>query len=304
MKKNPRLRKIRHLLEYALAAPFFLIIPHLPRKWIRSLGKTLGLLGYRLIGRRRKIALSNLELAYGAALTGPERHELVRRVFIHFATAALDFLWSSRLSADTFGQLVEIDKAGLDLLKKAGRKNRGVLFLAAHMGHWELLALVHGFLNIGTLHVVARRLDNPYLDAKINAIRCRSGTKVIYKNRAANSILRALRQNEMVGILLDQNTSQGPAFVNFFGHPAATTKAIAAFAIATGAPILPAFCLPLPNGRYRLECGPEIEYRLSDNREKDIMDLTQLCTSIIEDRIRKEPQHWLWLHQRWKHRPS
>src|SRR5262249_28678278 len=142
------------------------------------------------------------------------------------------------------------------------------------------------------------------LDQTINAIRCRSGTKVVYKNKAANSILRALKHNEMVGILLDQNTSKNPAFVNFFGHPAGTTKAIAAFALATGAPILPAFCLPLPDGRYRLQCGPEIEYQETEDREKDILELTQRCTAVIEDQVRKTPQFWLWLHQRWKHRPS
>jgi KDO2-lipid IV(A) lauroyltransferase len=301
MKKHPFLRKIRHLLEYGLALPFFLIVPRLPRRWIHPLGKGLGLLGYRMIGRRRKIALDNLGLAYGPTMTESEREALVRRVFIHFATAALDFLWSTRISAENFGELVEIDPAGLALLKKASDKGRGVLFLAAHMGHWELLAIVHGFLKFGPLNIVARRLDNPYLDRRINAIRCRSGSKVIYKDRAAGQILRALKQNGMAGILLDQNTSQGYVFVNFFGHPAATNKAIAAFALATGAPILSAFCLPLPDGRYRLQCGPEIEFQASDDREKDIIELTQRCTSVIEDQIRKAPHCWLWLHQRWKH---
>jgi KDO2-lipid IV(A) lauroyltransferase len=228
-----------------------------------------------MIGRRRKIALANLELAYGPTMTESERHILIRQVFIHFATAALDFLWSTRLSAETIGELVEIDPAGLALLKKVSDKGQGVLFLAAHMGHWELLAIVHGFLKVGPLNIVARRLDNPYLDRRIHAIRCRSGTKLIYKDRAASQILRALKRNEMAGILLDQNTSQGHVFVNFFGHPAATNKAIATFALATDAPILSAFCLPLPDGRYRLQCGPEIEFQASDDREKDIVELTQ-----------------------------
>jgi len=304
MKKHPFFRAIRHLLEYALALPFFLIVPHLPRSWIRPLGKGLGLLSYRLIGRRRRIALDNLELAYGPAMTELERQTLVRQVFIHFATAALDFLWASRLSAQTLGEFVEIDKDGLDLLKKALDKGRGVLLLAFHMGHWELLPMVHGYYGIGQLYGVARRLDNPYLDRRINAIRCRSGTKLIYKDRAASSILRALKQNEIIGIGLDQNTSRGHVFVDFFGHPAATTKALATFALATGAPILSVVCLPLTNGRYRLYYGPEIEYQVSDDREKDILELTQRCTSVIEKQIRKAPQYWLWLHQRWKHQPS
>jgi KDO2-lipid IV(A) lauroyltransferase len=304
MKRNPFFRKIRHLIEYAVALPFFLIIPRLPRSWIRSLGRSLGLLGYHLIGRRRKIALDNLKLAYGPTMTEPERETLVRQVFTYFATAALDLLWSTRLSAETIGELVEINPADLVLLKKVSARGSGVLFLAAHMGHWELLAVIHGFLKIGRLNIVARRLDNPYLDRRINSIRGRSGTKVIYKDRAAGQILRALQNNEMAGILLDQNTSKGHVFVNFFGHPAATSRAIAAFALATGATILSAFCLPLPDGRYRLQCGPEIEYQASDNREKDIVDLTQLCTSAIEDQIRKSPHCWLWLHQRWKHQQS
>lgn len=303
MKRHPFFRAVRHLLEYALALPFFLIVPYLPRSWIRSLGKCLGLLGYRLIGRRRRIALANLELAYGPAMTKSERQTLVRQVFIHFATAALDFLWASRLSVQTIGELVEIDEAGLALLKKALDKGRGVLLLAFHMGHWELWPAVHGYRGIGQLHGVARRLDNLYLDRRINAIRCRSGTKVIYKDRAASSILRALKRNEIIGIGLDQNASRGHVFVNFFGRPAATTKAIATFALATSAPILSAVCLPLPDGRYRLYYGPEIEYQETGDLEKDILELTQRCTSVIEDQIRKAPQYWLWLHQRWKHQP-
>jgi len=302
MKQHPR-KAVRYLLEYALALPFFLIVPHLPRRWIRRLGKGLGLLGYHLIGRRRRIALANLELAYGSAMTASERQALVRQVFIYFATAALDFLWASRLSAQTIGELVEIDADGLALLKKALEKGRGVLLLAFHMGHWELWPVVHGYRGIGQLYGVARRLDNPYLDRRVNAIRRRSGTKVIYKDRAANQILRALKRNEIIGIAVDQNTSRGHVFVNFFGRPAATTKAIATFALAAGAPILSVVCLPLSDGRYRLYYGPEIEYQETGDREKDILELTQRCTSVIEDQIRKAPQYWLWLHQRWKHRP-
>ncbi len=303
MKRRFSLKAVRYLLEYALALPFFVIIPHLPHSWIRSLGKGLGLVGYRLIGRRRRIALANLELAYGPAMTESERQTLVRQVFIHFATAALDFLWASRLSAQTIGELVEIDEAGLALLKKALDKGHGVLLLAFHMGHWELWPVVHGYCGIGQLHGVARRLDNLYLDRRINGIRCRSGTKVIYKDRAASSILRALKRNEIIGIGLDQNASRGHVFVNFFGRPAATSKAIATFALATSAPILSAVCLPLPDGRYRVYYGPEIEYQETGDREKDILELTQRCTSVIEDQIRKAPQYWLWLHQRWKHQP-
>jgi Kdo2-lipid IVA lauroyltransferase/acyltransferase len=303
MKRHPFFRAARHLLEYVAALPFFLIVPRLPRRWIGPLGRGLGLLGYHLIGRRRRIALANLELAYGPAMTASEREALARQVFIHFATAALDFLWASRLTAQSIGELVEIDAEGLSLLKKALDKGRGVLLLFFHMGHWELCPVVHGYRGIGQLHGVARRLDNPYLDWKINAVRLRSGTKVIYKDRAASSILRALKGNEIIGIGLDQNTSRGHVFVNFFGHPAATSKSIATFALATGAPILAAVCLPIPDGRYRVYYGPEIDYQETGDREKDIVELTQRCTSVIEEQIRKTPQYWLWLHQRWKHQP-
>jgi len=303
MKKHPFFKAIRHVTEYALALPFFLLIPYLPLRWIRSLGKGLGLLGYHLIGRRRKIALDNLESAYGPAMYTSERMALVRQVFIHFATAALEFLWATRLNAETIGELVELDEAGLAMVKKALEKGRGVLILGFHIGHWELLPVVHGYRGIGQLHGVARRVDNPYLDRRINAIRCRSGTKVIYKDQAGSQILRALKRNELVGIGLDQNTSRGHVFVNFFGRPAATNKAIATFALATGAPILSAVCLPLPDGRYRVYYGPEIEYQETGDREKDILELTRRCTSVIEDQIRKAPRYWLWLHQRWKHQP-
>ena len=182
--------------------------------------------------------------------------------------------------------------------QKAKEAGHGVLFATAHMGNWELSAFAHALMT-EPMNVVIRPLDDPKVDRLVEQRRRLSGNKLIEKKDGARAILRALQQNEAVGILMDQNTSlQEGVFVNFFGTPACANTAFAKIAHHTGAAIIPGFALWLENeNRYVLRFYPAVP--MTGDPTED----TQRLHAILEAVIREYPGQWLWIHRRWKTRP-
>jgi KDO2-lipid IV(A) lauroyltransferase len=178
-------------------------------------------------------------------------------------------------------------------------RGRGVLFFTGHFVYWELHAMVHAepFAPIG---VVARALDNPKLNELLQAIRERTGNTVVYRKGAIRDILRRLHAGQGVAVLIDQHVQPRDAvYVDFFGHPAATTPAVAALALRTGAPVVPVFALRIAPGRYRMIYGDPIEPPPADSVHA-VRDFTQRCTDVLEGYVRRYPDLWLWMHRRWR----
>ena len=159
--------------------------------------------------------------------------------------------------------------------------------------------------DFGKINVIARPLDNRLLEEELIKIRKKLGAAVIYKQQAARPILRALKDNAMVAILIDQNVVRNQAvFVDFFGKAAATTPGLAAFFLKTGSPVIPIFCYPARRGRYTVKILRPLDILLTGNDDKDVLKITQFCTKIIQNQIQENPNFWLWFHNRWKTRPE
>jgi KDO2-lipid IV(A) lauroyltransferase len=179
------------------------------------------------------------------------------------------------------------------------QEGRGVLIFTGHFGYWEMLALAHA-LRIGPMSVLARPLDNQQLDAMLEEIRTRTGNSVIPRRGAVRRILRELAAGRTVGILIDQHLHEADAVrVGFFQRPAATTSALAAIALRTGAPVIPVFALPLPHGRYRLIYEHPVQPPLADTPDA-VREFTQRCTDVLEMYVRRHPELWMWMHRRWR----
>jgi KDO2-lipid IV(A) lauroyltransferase len=191
---------------------------------------------------------------------------------------------------------------GLDYVREAHAKGKGVLILTLHMGNWEFLPI--SFISQGfKVTPLYRPLDSEPIDRFILTYRQRFGGKPISKRNSMRKILSALKRQECVGILLDQNTERkSSVFVDFFGHPASTNKGLALIALKTGAPVLPVYIVSC-GMRYEVVVGPQIPLINSGRKEDDILANTQAYNRIIESIIRKHPEQWLWIHQRWKTRP-
>jgi KDO2-lipid IV(A) lauroyltransferase len=176
---------------------------------------------------------------------------------------------------------------------------KGAIIFTGHFGYWELHGLAHALV-LPPLSVLARPLDNPLLNDLLEEIRAATGNKVIYRQGAMRRVLRALNANECVAILIDQHMHGADVVkVDFFNRPAATTSALAALALRTGAPLIPAFALPLPRGRYRMVYEHPVELPPADSPDP-IREVTQRCTDVLEMYVRRHPHLWLWMHRRWR----
>lgn len=258
-------------------------------------GKFLGLMLYYLWGKRREIALENVRMACSSGIITGKPEDIIRKNFEGLGRSIIEIvkIYFGRGK----GILDNIRFEGLENLEKAKDKGRGVIFITGHCGNWELLALATSF-KIIPISVVARRLNNPYLNSLIERLRSKYGNRVIYKKGALKEIIKTLRGNGSVGILIDQAVlPEEGIIVNFLGRPAWTTKMPVLIARKTGSPILPVFIK-------RNEKGQEItiypEVMLLSNNNESIAENTKRLSSYIEDYIRENPEQWLWIHRRWK----
>ena len=252
---------------------------------------------YHLVPRQRLIAAHNLRRAFPEKSDG-EIIRIVKGVYRNIGISAAEFFDIPRLTKENIAALVEAE--GVENCEKALAKGRGLLMFSAHFGNWELEAAAAALL-IKPAVVIYRTLDSPLLENLVLTVRSATGNTLLDKKRAMRAMLRTLNQNGIVGILIDQNMAwyEG-VFVDFFGRPACTTDGLALLALHTEAPVLPAYLVRLPDGRYRLVIGPEVEVIRTGDRDADVLANTQRFTKVIEQIVRRYPDQWFWVHQRWK----
>jgi Kdo2-lipid IVA lauroyltransferase/acyltransferase len=247
------------------------------------------------IPRLRRTALRNLELAYPEK-TSAERQAIAGEVFRSIGRLLYAFARFPRINLGNIADWIRYE--GLDHYLAAKKGGRGILVATAHFGNWELSAFAHALMT-EPMHVMIRPLDNSRIDALVEERRQLSGNHLIQKWDGARAVLRALQQNEAVGILMDQNTSlEEGTFVDFFGTPACANTAFAKIAARTGAAVIPGFAVwSEKEQRYVLRFYPPVE--MTGDAPAD----TQRLHTLLEQVIREHPGQWLWIHRRWKTRP-
>jgi KDO2-lipid IV(A) lauroyltransferase len=288
-------------LEYGAFKVLMFFFAVLPRFWCLGFGRALGTLAFRLDRYHRRIALANLRQAFGEEKSPAELRAIALDSFRRFGGTVADIFKLFQWSPADIAKLIDVE--GREILAEAVAGGKGVLVFSAHIGNWEIGSPV--ISEAGTFSVIARALDNPHLDRALLEFREGIGAHVIYKQQAAKKILQALRNAEIVAVLVDQNVLRREAvFVDFFGRPAGTTPALGAFHLRTGAPLLPVFCLPAAGNRYRLRILPPVAFVPGEDVGADVLKITGICTKIIETAIREDPASWLWIHDRWRSRPK
>lgn len=265
---------------------------------LARVGDVLGNLYALTGGRRREIIDFNLELAFPEK-SAAERRLLTRAVARHFARSALDAIRIQNLEPDEL--LAAVDIKGWENAERALARDRGVFFLTAHIGSWEVAALVTGLKLEKGLAVVNRPLDNPLLENELDRLRRLYGNHVFGKRNMVREMLMQLKRGGGVGILIDQRVrpDQGVE-VSFFGHPAWTHPVLARLAVRTGAAVVPTFALRERPGAYSLRYDAAVSVDELSEDERGDATLTTRFMKILEDAIRANPDQWLWYHDRWK----
>jgi len=291
--------------EYIAARTLVGAIGSMPRGLAVSAATLVSQIGYRALGRLRRIAERNLELALPG--TSPEqRQSIVKGTFENLGRMLADSSKFGSYTREDLDRLVSFDftpdqKAEHDRIRAEGR---GGILLSPHLGNWEMLVFAYSAM-YEPISYLARPLDNPLIEEMTHKTRTRFGNRPINKSNSVGEAVKVLRQGEILGILADVNAHpKEGVFVPFFGIQACTPAGPALLAMRTNAVIIPIACVwDEAARRYRVVQGKVIDPANTGDREADILSTTAAFTSEVERLVREYPEQWLWIHKRWKTRP-
>jgi KDO2-lipid IV(A) lauroyltransferase len=280
-----------------------LIIRFTPQRYLYRFANGISSLGYRFVGRHRRIALESLELAFGKEKNEEEREKIARDCFTFLAKSGVEIFYFINKPHEVKGFIQIVGKENLD---KALARGRGIILVSAHFGNFPLMLCrlsVEGYRVGGIIrHMRDERAEKMFL-----AARNKFNIKTIYsqpRDVCINKTLEALRNNELVFIPLDQNFGTGGVFVDFFGRKAATATGPIVLAQRTKAAVLPCFIVRQKDDRHKIIFEPAMEFEEGQTPRETVLINVQKLTRIIEAYIRQYPAEWGWIHRRWKSRPQ
>jgi len=292
MRRRPALR---NAIEFLLALAVLKSLEWTPLPLAHQLARGYTRLLDLALPRLRRVARDNLSMALPEA-SEERRRQIADGVFHSIARILVTFAKFPSIRRANLERWVRAE--GYEHVEQALRAGKGVLFATAHLGNWELSAFAHAWF-AAPMNVVARPLDNPWIDALVERRRALSGNRIVLKKDSARAILKALADNQEVGILIDQNAAlDSGVFVDFFGVPACAGSGFAKLAAHSGAAVIPGFALwSAQERRYVLRFYSPVP--ISGDAALD----TQALQTRLEAVIRDHPDQWLWIHRRWKTRP-
>jgi KDO2-lipid IV(A) lauroyltransferase len=279
------------------------VLERVPTPVLAAVFESLCSVAWAVDRRHRGYARINLGIAF-PGIGDRDARRITHRLYRGMGTGLAELIRMPRMDREYLESHIRIE--GAEHLERSRRETGlGCILMTGHFGNWELFAHALSLL-IEPISVVARSRDSGALDRAITERRRLSGNRVIRRDRAARSILAALRGKTHVGVLIDQDVPRGKGvFAPFFGLEASTTDGIARLALSTGANIHPAFIHRDPERKFRhvLRFGPAIPMDRAADREGEVLALTARCNEALERAIRIGPSDWMWIHRRWKTRP-
>ena len=273
----------------------------LPLRSARSLGRAIGHLAFVVLRSQRTLTLDNLRYAFGDGVVTPRQlRRIARGVFVNLGENVMEWLKLPRLSVSDLKRLIVCE--GSENLRQVLTKGQGAIVVSGHFGNWELMPMYVKSLGFEG-GVLARRLRYPEYESFLMTMRNQKGIPTITRG-SLKDVAKLLRNNQVVGMMPDQDIdSLDGVFVEFFGHPTYTPVGPAALSLMTGAAILPCFIIR-DGGRFRFVIEPPLSAPKTSDRAAALKELTQAWSSVLESYIRRHPDHWVWMHRRWKTKPS
>ncbi len=268
------------------------------------LGERLGNLAYVIARPQRRVAAVNLRIAF-PDISQAERQQILREACRNFGRMAAEFCRLGELTPENIAERVTFhDPDHWRRLQQTKVGKTGALVLTGHFGNWELLHIAIGLYG-APVHIIHRPFRNPLFSAFVERERARAGTVLISKRDAARPVIRALRDHGIVVVPFDQNaTGRWGVVADFFSVPASTHPGLARFVAMSEAPVFPAFLVRQGGSpRHEIHILPQVEVVRSDDRERDVAENTRRFNRVLEDMVRRHPDHWIWMHKRWRTRP-
>ncbi|MCI0698070.1 lysophospholipid acyltransferase family protein [candidate division KSB1 bacterium] len=300
------MRRLKHWLEYQGVLFLLFLAQTLPLTVVLFLGRMLGQFTFSILRIRRRVALENLAQAFPEK-TAAELKQIARRSYENFGTMMLEYLRLPRLSATELRQRIRFAMPQeQNPYEQALSLGKGAICMTGHFGNWEYMGALVASMQYPMIYLYQEQ-NNPYVDALIRDTRTKMNMPSIPRGAALRGILKALREKKFVAILADQDAGSNGIFVNFLGRPASTGRGPAAFVLKMAAPLV--FCVAIrePSGRHRIEAELlTFDFSRDDasiSEEEKLQLATEAWTKVLEKYIRQHPDHWFWMHRRWKTRP-
>jgi KDO2-lipid IV(A) lauroyltransferase len=280
---------------------FLIALPALfPLKVSVKLGGTLGILAFDVFRVRRAVSLDNLTRAFGGMFTVKERVRIARRSYVNFAKSMVEFASLGRLERYDYLELVRVE--GIEHLRDPIAGGHGVVAVTGHFGSWELLGgatVAHGL----PADFLVGEQTNRLVNRVMNDLRRSAGIGIIERGIAARGVFDSLKRVRIVALLADQDARKSGIFVDFFGTPASTFQGPAQFAYRAGCPIVCCCIVRQKDETHVAYILPPVYPRKEEERDAEILRLTQAHTKALEHFVSRYPDHYFWAHRRWKTKP-
>ncbi len=293
------MKPLGYLLQYWALEAAGVIFRLLPQRASLATGAAIGSLAYRL-GIRRGVALANLSRVFPDK-TGAWRRDVAVSLYRNLGRNLAELLRFPKMTGTDVLNVVEF--RGLEHFERARAGGRGAVLVTAHFGNWELYGAAIAAAGY-PISVVVYPQHNRRVDDRLNSLRRAKGVEVIYKRDAAREIFRALRQNRFVALLIDQDAGADGVFCDFLGHPASTARGPALLAYKAGAPLIPGAIIRKPGGGHVGHIRGVIIPDAKAPAESEVLRITKELNSILSGFVLGNPDHWYWVHRRWKTRPN
>ncbi|MEO8205731.1 MAG: lysophospholipid acyltransferase family protein [Chthoniobacterales bacterium] len=288
-------KKVRYLLEYVGLRFVETLVTLLPLSLLRAMARVAGWVMYHADARTRKVALANLDAAFGESKTPEEKKRIACRSMQIFAQTMLELFWSPNFSREKYQRYASVEIQG------DGKPPEGAaIYYCHHFSNFEWLSFTSSYAIVSGI-VIAQQFENPGIGEVFNRLRSLSGHEVIRQEKALVRMFKLLKGGGKFGVLTDLvlDPREGGVIIEAFGMMMCVTPLTGALVRRTGARVVPCECIPGPDGRYIMRYHKPLEI----SPEATEAEIIQQCWSALEPSIREHPECWLWGYKHWRFRP-
>lgn len=290
----------RQRLDYALLYMLFLVARPLPRSWLLALGRGLGSFVWRVVGYRREVVLDNLRHAFGHERDEQQIRALAAAFYRNLGMTLMEFVAMPRLKPTDVIDLVSIE--GAEHIEAVARLGRGGMLVSGHFGNWELLG-ARVAAEGRPVNFIIKTQHNERVDRLQNEIRQGVGIGTIRAGASIKEMILALRRQEWIGLLADQDAGADGVFCEFLGRQASVFRGAAYLAWKLNCPLITGFIFRQPDGRHLVQADPPVEPDRNLPEDEAVRLLTEIHVRRLEAAVRRAPEQYFWVHRRWKTRP-